>query len=154
MRYGIIAALFFCISVLPAQAAHRHHYHRHYAHAHHHRHHRYVRRHYRPVVREYAQSGSNVARARSRGLPWCGAFMSDYFHIGGAAGRMLWVARNWARKGVATIAHIGAVVVWSHHVGIITGGSPGHWEVTSGNDGHRVRTRERSLRGAIAFRQI
>jgi hypothetical protein len=29
----------------------------------------------------------------------------------------------------------------------------GHWIVRSGNDGHAVRTRPRSLAGAIAFRR-
>lgn len=46
----------------------------------------------------------------------------------------------------------GVIVVWNHHVGIITGGSPGHWVVLSGNDGHAVRERERPLHGVIAFR--
>jgi len=46
----------------------------------------------------------------------------------------------------------GVIVVWWHHVGVITGGSPGHWIVLSGNDGHAVRERERSLNGVIAYR--
>ena len=64
------------------------------------------------------------------------------------------LARNWTRYGHnAGGPHIGVVVVWSHHVGIIVGrGSRGLWIVKSGNDGHRVRERERSLAGAIAFR--
>ena len=50
---------------------------------------------------------------------------------------------------------IGVVVVWPHHVGIITGQAPnGEWLVHSGNDGGAVRTRARSLRGAIAFRRV
>jgi hypothetical protein len=45
------------------------------------------------------------------------------------------------------------MVVWSHHVGMITGRtSDGQWIVKSGNDGHGVRERPRSLAGAIAFR--
>jgi hypothetical protein len=47
------------------------------------------------------------------------------------------------------------VVVWSHHVGIITGQTPdGQWIVHSGNDGGAVRTRARSLARAIAFRRV
>lgn len=46
----------------------------------------------------------------------------------------------------------GVIVVWNHHVGIITGGSPDHWVVLSGNDDHAVRERERSLHGVIAYR--
>jgi hypothetical protein len=44
---------------------------------------------------------------------------------------------------------------YAHHVGIITGQAPdGQWIVHSGNDGGGVRTRPRSLRGAIAFRRV
>jgi hypothetical protein len=45
-------------------------------------------------------------------------------------------------------------VVWRHHVGIITGRSGGQWIVKSGNDGHTVRERPRSVSGAIAFRAV
>ena len=63
------------------------------------------------------------------------------------------LAANWAHWGRASGPHVGAVVVWRHHVGRIVAGSPGHWVVNSGNDGHAVRTRERSIAGAIAFRE-
>src|SRR5215469_2297755 len=46
----------------------------------------------------------------------------------------------------------GAVVVWPHHVGKIVGRENGQWVVQSGNDGHAVRTRARSIAGAIALR--
>lgn len=71
----------------------------------------------------------------------------------GVADRAFNLARNWAHWGHATVASIGAVVVWPHHVGMITGRtSRGEWIVKSGNDGNAVRERPRSLRGAIAFR--
>jgi hypothetical protein len=42
------------------------------------------------------------------------------------------------------------VVVWSHHVGMITGRTAGgQWIVKSGNDGGRVRERPRSVAGAV-----
>lgn len=63
------------------------------------------------------------------------------------------LARNWAHWGHATSPAVGVVVVWPHHVGRIVGGGPGHWIVESGNDGHAVRKRERSVNGAIAFRR-
>jgi hypothetical protein len=46
--------------------------------------------------------------------------------------------------------------VWPHHVGVIRGGpnSSGEYLVESGNDGHAVRTRYRSLSGVIAFRYV
>jgi hypothetical protein len=48
----------------------------------------------------------------------------------------------------------GAIVVWRHHVGIITGRHGNQWVVKSGNDGRRVRERPRSVAGAIAFRRV
>lgn len=132
------------------QAHPRHHY-RH----HHYYHHRYVSRVRNEVTYDGGyHSGSNVARARGSGEPWCGAFMADLYHITGALGRRLWVAMNWAMEGTRTTAHIGAIVVWRHHVGKIVGGEPGHWLVLSGNDGHQVRERYRSVAGAIAFRDL
>jgi len=65
--------------------------------------------------------------------------------------------REWAREGVAASGPgAGIVVVWPHHVGEIRGGpnARGQWLVHSGNDGNAVRTRWRSLRGAIAFRYV
>lgn len=87
-----------------------------------------------------------------RGLPWCGIYMGQYF---GKHDRRLWIAREWARVGVS--AHgpgIGVIVVWRHHVGVIVGQQGSQWVVHSGNDGGRVRTRPRSIAGAIAFRRL
>jgi hypothetical protein len=88
-----------------------------------------------------------------RSLPWCGIYLGKYL---GKPDRRLWVARNWSREGInAGGPGIGVVVVWPHHVGLITGQAPnGQWLVHSGNDGGAVRTRARSLAGVIAFRRI
>jgi hypothetical protein len=64
---------------------------------------------------------------------------------------------NLARAGrfIGQPAHgpaIGVVVVWRHHIGIITGKTQAGWIVKSGNDGHAVRERSRPVNGAIAFR--
>jgi hypothetical protein len=60
------------------------------------------------------------------------------------------LARNWAHWGRPSGPQVGAVVVWSHHVGMITGRSAsGQWIVKSGNDGGRVRERPRSVAGAV-----
>jgi hypothetical protein len=90
---------------------------------------------------------------RRYGRAWCGAYLSAYL---GRNDRRLALAREWAREGSnAGGPGIGVVVVWPHHVGIITGQAPnGEWLVHSGNDGGAVRTRARSLRGAIAFRRV
>jgi len=44
------------------------------------------------------------------------------------------------------------VVVWAHHVGKIVGQENGEWVIESGNDGHALRSRARSIAGAIAIR--
>jgi hypothetical protein len=63
------------------------------------------------------------------------------------------VARRWAGYGTrAAGPAVGVIVVWPNHVGKITGREDGEWVVLSGNDGHRVRQRPRSLRGVIAYR--
>ena len=88
-----------------------------------------------------------------RARTWCGNYMSSYF---GKSDRRLALAREWAREGYnAGGPGIGVVVVWRHHVGVITGQTPdGQWIIHSGNDGGAVRTRPRSLAGAIAFRRV
>ena len=46
----------------------------------------------------------------------------------------------WLNYGKPTSPQVGAVVVWSHHVGIITGRDHRGWLVTSGNWNNRVAT--------------
>ncbi len=82
---------------------------------------------------------------------WCGWWLRQAL---GVADRAYNLAANWAHLGVASGPGVGVVVVWRHHVGRIIGGAPGHWVVESGNDGHAVRRRERSVSGAIAFRRV
>lgn len=63
------------------------------------------------------------------------------------------LAANWAHYGrPAGGPGTGVVVVWRHHVGIDRGSCNGGRMIESGNDGHAVRTRCRSVAGAIAFR--
>ena len=60
------------------------------------------------------------------------------------------LAWNWSRWGSPGSPQVGAVVVWRHHVGMITGQpSSGQWIVKSGNDSHTVRERPRSIAGAV-----
>lgn len=108
------------------------------AHARHHKHHKHYRNHV-----SYSHSDPRPSR-------WCGWFMRQEL---GVSDKSYNLARNWACYG--TNAHgpaIGAIVVWHHHVGRIIGQTSTGWIVRSGNDGHAVRERVRSLRGAIAFR--
>lgn len=77
---------------------------------------------------------------------WCGWWMRTQYG-GGPEYNVAW---NWRKRGVASGPHVGAVVVWRHHVGVIVGrASNGQWLVKSGNDGNAVRVRARSVKGAI-----
>ena len=102
--------------------------------------------------RVMAEGAGRVVRPRA----WCGWWLGRYL---GMLDRKLWLARNWTHVGrPAHGPHVGAIVVWARgrrhgHVGIITGRTAdGRWIVKSGNDGHRVRERPRSVADAIAFR--
>ena len=131
--------------VMFAQSAH--------AREHHHGHHRY---HHHMVagrdVSERSVSGVTAYRGRDRGRPaaWCGWEMRHL--VGSDPGASYNLARNWVHWGRPGPAGVGAVVVWPHHVGKIVGRENGEWIIESGNDGHAVRTRPRSIAGAIAIR--
>ena len=81
---------------------------------------------------------------------WCGWEMRHL--VGNDPGASYNLARNWAHWGHGGPVGVGAIVVWPHHVGKIVGQEGGEWVVESGNDGHRLRTRPRSIAGAIAIR--
>jgi hypothetical protein len=105
----------------------------------------------------YESHESHAVAFHSRGLgprprAWCGWYARQL--VGQDPGPQFNLARNWAHWGRATGPSVGAMVVWPHHVGMITGrSSNGEWIVKSGNDGHgAVHERARSIRGAIAFR--
>jgi len=102
--------------------------------------------------RRYASGHARRFAGGGRPGAWCGWYMRHV--VGSDPGSQYNLARNWAHYGAA--AHgpsVGAIVVWSHHVGKIVGRAPnGEWVVQSGNDGHGVRTRPRSVARAIAFR--
>jgi hypothetical protein len=91
-------------------------------------------------------SGDYTGGLGPRPRRWCGWWMRS--QRGG--GPHLNVAWNWSRWGSPTVPQIGAVVVWRHHVGEIVGqAANGMWIVRSGNDGGAVRTRARSVAGAV-----
>ncbi len=93
-----------------------------------------------------AYSGRNDGRPSA----WCGWEMRRL--VGSDPGQTYNLARNWAHWGRSGPAGVGAVVVWPHHVGKIVGQENGEWVIESGNDGHALRTRPRSIAGAIAIR--
>jgi hypothetical protein len=100
------------------------------------------------------RDGSEAAASRGgiggRPSAWCGWEMRQL--VGGDPGPQFNLARNWTHWGQAGPPGVGAVVVWSHHVGKIVGQEDGNWIIESGNDGHALRTRPRSIAGAIAIR--
>ena len=89
-------------------------------------------------------------RDQARPAAWCGWEMRHL--VGADPGPSFNLARNWVHWGRPGPAGIGAVVVWPHHVGKIVGQQNGQWIIESGNDGHAVRVRARSIAGAIAIR--
>lgn len=103
-----------------------------------------------------AEVSEDAERADGRGgygarpSAWCGWEMRHL--VGSDPGPQYNLARNWAHWGHSGPAGVGAVVVWSHHVGKIVGRDGDQWVIESGNDGHRVRTRPRPIGSAIAIR--
>jgi hypothetical protein len=104
--------------------------------------------------RSYVHSSRKSAQIQVKGSTglgarparWCGWWMRS--QKGG--GPELNLARNWVHWGNPSGPKVGAVVVWPHHVGMITGRTAnGQWIVKSGNDGGRVRERPRSVAGAV-----
>ena len=104
-------------------------------------------RHHAPNAYAKSQARKSYAYGNAgRPARWCGWWMRS--QLGG--GPELNLARNWASWGRPSSPQVGAVVVWSHHVGLITGrAANGQWIVKSGNDGGRVRERPRSVAGAV-----
>ena len=95
-----------------------------------------------PAPSRYSGGGDVGPRPRK----WCGWWMRTQYG-GGPEFNVAW---NWRKYGRPVQPQVGAIVVWRHHVGIITGrAANGRWIVKSGNDGGRVRERPRSVRGAI-----
>jgi hypothetical protein len=102
---------------------------------------------------QIGQTQARVSRLsyRDRGRPhraWCGWYLRHRF---GISDPRLNLARNWARYYGRPHAGpcVGCVAVWRHHVGVITGFDGHNWIVHSGNDGGVVRTRPRSVAGAV-----
>jgi hypothetical protein len=103
-----------------------------------------------PRFAAYPQRTADRGRGNGRPAAWCGWEMRRL--VDGDPGPSFNLARNWVHWGRSGPAGVGAVVVWPHHVGKIVGQNNGMWVIESGNDGHALRTRPRSIAGAIAVR--
>jgi hypothetical protein len=157
---ALVVAAAAVIMFAPSAHAREHYYH----HSHHAARHIYARLHYRIYARSHSgramhraagwTSGEFAYSSRSsyRGRPaaWCGWEMRRL--VGADPGPSYNLARNWTHWGRPGPVGVGAVVVWAHHVGKIVGRENGQWVIESGNDGHALRTRPRSIAGAIAIR--
>lgn len=146
---AVVALMLACMFATPAAARHHHHKHHHYYKHHHHHLVHHAKRHYRHRIHRDA-SATRFAFNDPRPHAWCGWWMRHHLGVADRSGNL---ARWWAGFGTnAGGPAVGAIVVWRHHVAIITGHSESGWIMKSGNDGHAVRERVRSVRGAIAFR--
>lgn len=164
MKRLLVAIFAFVVVVSIADARPRHH--------HHHRHHTSVEKtNYNfddrfavSAPRSFAAdagSSGGIIREMRRHLGdnptgwrrvWCGVFLDMVLRrTGHAKGSPL--ARAYSKYGHAAAGPAtGTIVVWRHHVGVVTAVSHGSITVISGNDGRRVRERSRSTAGVIAYR--
>lgn len=92
---------------------------------------------------------------------WCGRFLRMILQRAGYGdpGRDFDAAASYAKIGRAGPPSAGAIVVYRHHVAIITGITrPGFAMMISGNDGpaggRAVMERERPIAGHIAIRHL
>ncbi len=155
MKLTTLTVAFAAVTVF-AQAAQAHERH------HHHANHHHVARSHRGMEAEASQQAFGAVGleyrtathlgggAGPRPAAWCGWAMRQL--VGSDPGSAYNLARNWAHWGHSGPAGVGAVVVWPHHVGKIVGQQNGEWIIESGNDGHALRSRARSIAGAIAIR--
>ena len=137
---AILATAIYCLVTITAADAHARHHHDH--------HHRNL-----SVAAMLGPGLIHMLQSMTKPQAWCGWYMRQVEHVGDRAYDR---AANWAHYGEPAFAPApGVIVVWPHHVGVIRGGpdGAGNWLIESGNDGNAVRTRFRSLAGAIALRR-
>jgi len=157
---GTLATLVLAVcfaAAAPAQTSPHRHHHRHVAHHTGHAQSLASEHHHKRLAVHNVGTKTKTASIRwlgpdARPAQWCGWFMRQVFHV---ADRSYNWAPNWAHWGHASLGpQVGAVVVWTYHVGLIAGppDKQGRWLVRSGNDGNAVRTRYLSVAKAIAFR--
>jgi hypothetical protein len=166
----LVAAIAMLLAFASGAEAHAHRHHHNHLHHHHH----YSHRHSAPAHSAFDSAFASTSTSAFASAPasafasvsapvsgygyggrpaaWCGWYMRT--QVGSDPGPQYNLARAWAHYGVnAGGPSVGTIVVWPHHVGEIVGQDNGQWVVRSGNDGHAVRTRPRSLAGVIAFRR-
>lgn len=96
---------------------------------------------------------SHVSSVWARPTQWCGWFMRKLENYTDPA---LNLARNWLHVGRPVSGPApGVIGVMPHHVfKVVAVTGPGRVLAISGNDGHAVRTRERSTAKVIGWRAL
>jgi hypothetical protein len=107
----------------------------------------------KPSVVLLAVAFVGVSAAADARSGWCGQFARHNL-VNSDPGSRYNLACNWRNWGRATSAQVGAMVIWCspghRHVGKIVGPCVGNkCLVKSGNDNGAVRTRMRSVAGAV-----
>jgi hypothetical protein len=114
------------------------------AHARHHRHHTHHR-----------YSGDEGRPTDCYGIPWCGCWLAKHLGLDRLATHInLNAAIEWLHVGTAADGPApGVIGVQPHHVFLVVKVTGPHRVLAiSGNDGNRVRTRERDTGKVIAWR--
>lgn len=93
-----------------------------------------------------------IGAATARPSAWCGWYARTLAPV--RLGNEYNLACQWLHYGRPTNARVGAFVIWCgrhhRHVGLVTRiDANGNVTVKSGNDGHAVRERIRSVAGAV-----
>jgi hypothetical protein len=132
IRRGIVVLILSLSFATTALAHHRHHY-------------------VHPMVAGLAHGFIHMLESIGpRPSRWCGWEMRREMGVSDPTYNL---ARNWSHYGSpASGPAVGVIVVYSHHVGRIVSKCDMGWVVHSGNDGHAIRDRCRSVAKAIAFR--
>lgn len=84
--------------------------------------------------------------------PWCGFAMSAFAREAGLPAIRSGRAIDWRKYGRASGARVGAIAVFPHHVGVVTGVVGNKVQIVSGNHGGRVGLGLYSLSRVVAFR--
>jgi len=84
---------------------------------------------------------------------WCAAALGRWLHEAGYSRLASLRAVDYRRYGRATSAHVGAIAVLAHHVGIVAGFSPNGVVLLSGNHRRRVGLGVYSAWRILAFRE-
>ena len=128
------------------------------------KHHRHHRPHHRHASMDGAHAVSTpLLKVASRNLgggnftgfrgPWCAAAVGKWLHAAGYSRLSSLRAVDYRHYGRATSAHVGAIAVMPHHVGIVAGFARGGVLLLSGNHSHRVGMSLYAMRRFIAFRE-